>query len=410
MNCKDLMKMKQIQSGMKLQAGENGLDHVIRWIYFADCIQCLSGTVNAADLIHGEELVIVTDQKLTCDDKKLIDMIKSMREKYIAGFVINEGQISESTRDYCNKTDLPLFELSVNLHLVDLSQLICKALVEEESNANSREHIFSSILYSENLNTLEIIGQAEYFGIYLKGQYRVLQFCILEECIGQNSIQNKKDSIQIRENIKRIIRNEFALHGLQQMLLLFQVDTILALVPVDSFNNDLLSKVISAIIVKVEKRYSVSLLAGAGMPYEYIEDFRTSYHEAQSAVKLCKIAGNRQNVLFYENSGIYFLITQIHNEKLLNQYVQSHIGKLIKADQIQHGDLCRTLECYLDNNCNANTTAEILCIHRNTMHYRLDKIRQILGTELNNMAVLLELELAFDIKRINRTAEIPPVV
>lgn len=398
MNCRDLMKMKQIQDGMKLMAGENGLDHVIRWIYFADCIQCLSGKVNAADLIHGEELVIVTDQKLTCNDEKLIDMINSMRQKNIAGFVINEGQISEPVRNYCNETNLPLFELSVNLHLIDLSQLICKALVEEESNANSREHIFSSILYSENLNTSEVIGQAEYFGIHLKGQYRVLEFYINEKRTAQNTIHEEKDSIRIHENIKKIIRNEFSLHGLQQMFLLSQVDTIIALVPVDCFNNDLLSKVISAIILNAEKRYFVSILAGVGTPYEYVEDFRMSYHEAQNAIQLCKITGKGQTVLFYENSGIYSLITQIHNEKLLDQYVQSHIGKLIKADQIQHGDLCRTLECYLDHNCNANTSAEILCIHRNTMHYRLDKIKQILDTELNDMSVSLELKLSFDIE------------
>jgi len=393
------MEMKEIQGGMKLMAGGRGLNHVIRWIYFADCIQCLAGNVNAADLIHGEELVIVTDQKLTCDDERLIAMINSMRQKNIAGFVINEGQISEAVRDYCDKTDLPLFELSVNLHLIDLSQLICKALVEEESSANSREHIFSSILYSENLNTREIIGQAEYFGIHLKGLYRVLQFCIGENHTAQNAVHGEKDSIRVHENIKKIIRTEFALRGLQQMFLLSQVDTILALVPVDPFNNELLSKVLSVITANGEKKYSVSILTGIGTPYEYVEDFRLSYHEAQSAVQLCRIIGKGHNVLFYENSGIYFLITQIHNEKLLDQYVQAHIGKLLKADQIQHGDLCRTLECYLDHNCNANISAEFLCIHRNTMHYRLDKIKQILNTELNDMSVSLELKLSFDIER-----------
>lgn len=393
------MGMKEIQAGMKLRAGGNGLDHVIRWIYFADCIQCLSGNVDAADLIHGEELVIVTDQKLTCDDEKLTAMINSMRQKNIAGFVINEGQISETVRNYCDKTDLPLFELSVNLHLIDLSQLICKALVEEESNANSREHIFSSILYSENLNTQEIIGQAEYFGIHLKGQHRVLQFSISGTHDVQGTFSGEKGNIRIHENIKKIIRNEFSLHGLQQMFLLSQVDTILALVPVNSFDNDLLFKVLSIIIADIKKKYSVSIFTGVGTPYEYVEDFRLSYHEAQSAIQLCKIIGKGQNVLFYENCGIYFLITQIHNEKLLDQYVQVHIGKLLKADQIQHGDLCRTLECYLDHNCNANTSAEFLCIHRNTMHYRLDKIKQILGTELNDMSVFLELKLSFDIER-----------
>ena len=53
MNCEDLMNMQQIRSGMKLVAGEKGLNRTIRWIYFADCVQCLSEDFNLADFIHG---------------------------------------------------------------------------------------------------------------------------------------------------------------------------------------------------------------------------------------------------------------------------------------------------------------------------------------------------------------------
>ncbi len=149
MNCEDLMNMKPIRDGMKLVAGEKGISRNIRWIYFADCVQCLKEDFNLTQLIHGEELVIVTNESLTGDDDRIIDMIRVMFSKNIAGFAINEGQISQRVIDYCNEIELPLYELSVELHLVDLSQIICKALVEEETNMSSRERIFSSILHSE---------------------------------------------------------------------------------------------------------------------------------------------------------------------------------------------------------------------------------------------------------------------
>ena len=66
---------------------------------------------------------------------------------------------------------------------------------------------------------------------------------------------------------------------------------------------------------------------------------------------------------------------------------------------MQEGELCETLEAYIEHGCNANATAEALFIHRNTMRYRMDKIKRILEDDLNDISVFLELKLAFAIKR-----------
>ena len=77
------------KKGMKLIAGDKGIDRTIRWIYFADCVQCLSADFNVAELIHGEELVIITNESLTENDSRLIDMIRVMQEKNIAALRTN---------------------------------------------------------------------------------------------------------------------------------------------------------------------------------------------------------------------------------------------------------------------------------------------------------------------------------
>ena len=51
-----------------------------------------------------------------------------MYPKKIAAVVINENQISKKIADYCEELNLPLFELSVELHLIDFSQIVCKGL------------------------------------------------------------------------------------------------------------------------------------------------------------------------------------------------------------------------------------------------------------------------------------------
>ena len=81
MNCEDLMNIPKIYSGMKLIAGGSGMYRNIRWIYFADCTQCLSDDFKVSQLIHGGELVIVTNAALTDNDDKMLSMIVEMKPK-----------------------------------------------------------------------------------------------------------------------------------------------------------------------------------------------------------------------------------------------------------------------------------------------------------------------------------------
>ena len=407
MNCESLMHMKKLRDGIRLVSGKKGLDHPIRWIYFADCSQCLSDEVNLADLIHGEELVIVTNTSLTDDDNKIMDMIRTMQKKHIAGFVINEGQISERIRKYCDEINLPLFELSLSLHLIDLSQEVCRALIEEESLANSRERVLSSILYSEYVDAEELREQADYLGISLGEQARVVVLKVFQPELlpDQTRSIDEPKRMDMRERIKKEIKWEFRAHGLEKLLLLVQEDMAVVLLQADLFSRDLLTDILEHIIEKTEHQYKVKMRAGIGTAYDYMEDYRKSYQEAKSALQISRIARMEERVFFYENLGIYALLSQISNEKFLDDYVENCIGKLIKADQLQEGELCATLEAYLDHNCNANATAEALFIHRNTMRYRMDKIKKILNNDISDMSVYLELKMAFAIRRYREKSE-----
>lgn len=95
MNCEDLVNIPLLKKGLTLISGANGIRNNISWIYFADCVQCLDEEYNISELIHGGEMVIITNKSLTDDDNKIIDIIKVMYPKKIAAVVINENQISK---------------------------------------------------------------------------------------------------------------------------------------------------------------------------------------------------------------------------------------------------------------------------------------------------------------------------
>lgn len=405
MNCDDLMSMKEIRSGLRLVAGESGIHRNIRWIYFADCIQCLEGSIPIQELIHGEELVIITNLSLTEDERGLLQMVDELYEKNVAGFVINEGQISEKLIQHCNTLDLPLFELSVNLHLIDFSQIICKVLVEEESNVSSRERILTSILYSEQLNISELMEQANYLGIDLSGKFRAAVFGWKDEQVRRINQADEGSSIERRNQIKKWILNEFRSYGLQHMMLHSRIDTIIIMFPEAMFSHDLLISILQHIIQRMEDYYKLNAKVGIGSGYEYINEFKLSYQEAKNTLKISSMISDAQKIFFYEDLGIYSLLAQITNGKFLDDFVENKLGRLLQAEEMQEGDLCETLEAYLLHDCNANATAEILFIHRNTMRYRLDKIRHILNVDLSELSECLELKLAFAILKYRKNRD-----
>ena len=403
MNCEDLMDIPQMRDGLKLVAGAKGIWRSIRWIYFADCMQCLKDEVDVLELIHGEELVIVTDEKLTGDEEKIIEMIRRMMIKNIAGFVIHEGQISRAVITYCDQVDLPLYEISANLHLVDVSQIICQALVEEESLQNAGTRLLTALLYGQGSDAGDLRNQAERLGLDLSGRCRVgiLRISPLERA----DAFPEDSETERREMLRKMLEAEFRACKILHMPSPSHEEDVIFLLPAGISGTEQVRRLLESVIKKCEKRYRILAAAGIGVAREYPEELRDSWHEAESALKMADLVSAESHVCFYEDMGVYSLIAQIPNGKFLDSYVEKRLGRLIEADQVQEGKLCDTLEAYLDHNCNANATASALYIHRNTMRYRLEKIYKILEAESGDLSFFMELKLAFAVKKYREYGE-----
>ena len=376
MNCEDLVNIPLLKKGLTLISGANGIRNNISWIYFADCVQCLDEEYNISELIHGGEMVIITNKSLTDDDNKIIDIIKVMYPKKIAAVVINENQISKKIADYCEELNLPLFELSVELHLIDFSQIVCKRLIEEESETHSREKLLTSILFVDNFNEYEVTKRATHYGITISGK----QSIAIIKTVGLN------DPASIKR-IQSLVENEFRYYDINKLLIYSQFETIVVMFPLEVFGKDSVVHFFEKIADKIHKEFEIEAYIGIGLGYEYLADIRESYTEAKSALQLISME-KQKYVLSYNDMGI-------RSPKTLDNYINDKLGRLIEADKVQDSELCNTLRAYIENNCNSNATAELLFIHRNTMRYRLDKIEKILNVDLDDLSVCLELKLAF---------------
>lgn len=74
--------------------------------------------------------------------------------------------------------------------------------------------------------------------------------------------------------------------------------------------------------------------------------------------------------------------------------MQRWIGALLDYDRQRSSDLVRTLFHYLDQGGRYEATANALIVHRNTLKYRLQRIRQITGLDLSDPETSFNLQLA----------------
>lgn len=314
MNCEDMVKIPELENVLLLRAGAGGMKNIVRWIYFADCLQCVQSEYKVEDYIHGGEFVILTKRSVTDNNDTLIGLIGKMLAHGISALGINEGQISDELIQYADENDLPLFELPEKYPLIDRSQILCQKLVLEENNKNLEEQLFTSILDSEHLNRESVLAQARYLNVDLSGRFCVVEFA-LKAAQNQNG-----DSLALGRELHRIISMEFSFYTTSDILMLSQTGSVLALVSSERIKEEDLKMILQRIVEKSQKQHKITVDIGIGTEVKYLEDVKISRKEA--------------------------------------------------ADALNKGNLCETLESSLNHNCNLKETAQALYIHRNTMNYR----------------------------------------
>ena len=123
-------------------------------------------------------------------------------------------------------------------------------------------------------------------------------------------------------------------------------------------------------------------------------DFPRSYREALLALRIQRVANGTERVTLFEDLGLYRLLANMADLSLVEVFVHDWLGSLIDYDEQRGADLVATLTSYLEYGGNYEATAQALAVHRNTLKYRLQRIREISGRELGDPDTSFNLQLA----------------
>ncbi|MEU5119915.1 PucR family transcriptional regulator [Streptomyces asoensis] len=133
---------------------------------------------------------------------------------------------------------------------------------------------------------------------------------------------------------------------------------------------------------------------GVSAPCDSLDDIPHRYQEAQRAVEVRRHSRERYGTTFFDEMGLYRILGPGNDYRELETFVQEWLGQLIDYDSRHRTAMVKTLSRYFDCGGNYDETAESLAIHRSTLRYRLQRIRDISGNDLANVEDRLNLQVA----------------
>lgn len=139
----------------------------------------------------------------------------------------------------------------------------------------------------------------------------------------------------------------------------------------DTESRDL-EKLASSISDTLSSEFYTHCVVGIGTTVTGIKDLARSFKEAQSALEVAKVFDTDRTIVSYDNLGIARLIYQLPTtlcEMFLKEVFKR--GSIESLDQ----ETLFTIQRFFENNLNVSETSRKLFVHRNTLVYRLEKLK-----------------------------------
>ena len=153
----------------------------------------------------------------------------------------------------------------------------------------------------------------------------------------------------------------------------------------------------------IESDIGVKCVVGVGSPVMHLRELADRYKEAQTAIEVGKVFDTEKTVVSYESLGIGRIIYQ-----LPTTLCEMFLAEVFKKNPIESLDeeTLYTINKFFENNLNVSETSRKLFVHRNTLVYRLEKIKKLTGLDLREFDHAIVFKVALMVKKYLDTQNI----
>lgn len=173
-------------------------------------------------------------------------------------------------------------------------------------------------------------------------------------------------------------------------------DTVLVKEIPSGIDQHDIEKLAASIVDTLSGEHYIKSVVGIGTPIGNVKDLAQSFKEAQIAMEVGKVFDTEQPIVSYDHLGIARLIYQ-----LPTTLCEMFLREVFKQGSIESLDseTLFTIQRFFENNLNVSETSRGLFVHRNTLVYRLEKIKKLTGLDLREFDDAIVFKVALMVKK-----------
>lgn len=375
----DMMLISQERYKMQFIAGSQGWSNSISWVHIVEDTVIIQ-------YFWGKELAVTTGLGFDTTEK-LQKLIEDLIQRHASGLIINTGNyiydIPQHLIDYCDENDFPLLTIPWEIHLPDVikdfsirifmqgtaDQEISGALVRAiEQPANQEEYRQKLLPYFDVDGTFQVV---------------LITTDHLDE---MDTVERQKLSYRVQVYLENITHNgNFMYYDSNFMLM------------VNDITQQEVDEIVSGMVRRAKRRMpDTTFYVGVGSRMDDISNLHVSYSRAKAAVQMAK--KRKKDLFYFDEMGLYRLLYMVDDDRLLGEMAEEPLRPLLEYDRKHHANYVDTLELYLKHNGSIQAVSEEMFTHRNTVIYRMNKIKELLGTNLEQTEERLPYQIAYYIR------------
>lgn len=129
------------------------------------------------------------------------------------------------------------------------------------------------------------------------------------------------------------------------------------------------------------------------------DEVQEGFAHSRQAATMCRL-GEDCSITFFEDVQLIATLIDITNDEAIERYIERTIGRLEEYDGRKHTYLAQTLETYLDCSGVTRHAAKALYLHPHSLRYRLRRIAEIQGIDLEDPMARLTSHVALKLRAI----------
>ncbi len=363
---KELCQKDNNKYSIKLHCRKDLLDIAVAWVYLLEDIE-------NNDFLRANELVITTGMQIH-NQEDMLHLIDILAKRKCCGLILNTGRyvldahITDEVCKYADKLRFPLLSMPWRVHIAEIMQDFCMMLSQQALIDNTLALSFENALISPEYSESYIPA------ITQEGYDKNGDYCVVAVTSKKSAEITKKHFLTFLHKCNIINHNGY---------------TILVL-----YNNQIASfkKLIEN---DSEKLTDYVNHMGIGSVVNNLVDLHKSYKQAIFSYKIA--LANKTDVQSFSELGLFRIFYETEDISILENIAKNTLSSIIAYDNMHNSEYFETLKTYLNHSSSILETAVIMNTHRNTINYRMRKIREILGKDLDDPQYVFNLMLAYKI-------------